>query len=150
MRRTVLASTIALSALSACSSSTPETVTRDAAPDFDPYPLLPDRSEGPTCSGIDLFLHTCAALGCHWNGPEPGAGLDLVSPGLASRLVGVPSGCEDIPYAVPDAPADSFLLEKLTANPDRCDGPRMPLTGAELLPEQVECVTAWIASLPSP
>src|SRR4051812_19716496 len=66
-----------------------------------------------------LFTHTCATAGCHAPSFQAG-GLDLGSPGVASRLIGVPSGT--CPGQTLVRTADQgFLFEKVEGSPS-CGG----------------------------
>lgn len=89
-----------------------------------------------------LFMERCAGA-CH-DGAAPEAGLDLVSTGVATRLVGVVSAqevCDGAPLVDP-AGGDHLLLDKLGTRP-RCGSP-MPLGETALDPAEVECVRRWI------
>lgn len=82
----------------------------------------------------------CDGGGCHVPG---GISPDLVSPGIVERLLDVPSRCMSIPYIAAD---DSFLEDKLTGNPPRCNGFAMPLGGTMSEPDK-QCVIQWIAEV---
>jgi hypothetical protein len=94
---------------------------------------------GFTCTPANveslIFIPSCGGAGCH--GPtNPSNGLDLQSPGVASRLKGV-SQCMSKSEA-------SFMLEKL--HPSPACGSQMPL-GRTLPDEQIACVASYLASL---
>jgi hypothetical protein len=108
-----------------------------------------DDAGGTTCATVSelqsIFGSHCSAAGCH-GATSPSFGLDLVSPGLEARLVGVPSQlCAGRTLVIPGDPAASFLLEKLTTDAPEC-GLRMPV-GSSLDPALVGCVQGWIRSL---
>ncbi|MBM4364029.1 MAG: hypothetical protein FJ104_15220, partial [Deltaproteobacteria bacterium] len=84
---------------------------------------------------------SCAGRFCH-AAETPAADLDLASPGVEARLVGVGSSCGGIPLIDPANPAESFLLQKLTAIEPACGVP-MPL-GGELPPDSVRCLEQWV------
>jgi len=90
-----------------------------------------------------IFVESCRGTGCHSaNGGQQD--LDLVSPGVAARVVGVPGiGCVSI-LADPANPEASLLYQKLSPTPP-CGAP-MPLGRAPLSDEDAACVLAWIAA----
>jgi len=72
----------------------------------------------------------------------PASDLDLISPGVAGRVVGKEAkGCSGT-LADPDNPSGSLLYEKLLEHPS-C-GARMPLSHSPLSNEEIECVKEWI------
>jgi hypothetical protein len=112
----------------------------------------PGRFEGvPACRGnIDvpqLFEAKCGSAICHGgNSTEPAGDLDLTSPGVAKRLVGVPAhGCGGLYRVDPNDPDNSFLLGKLIEPPAGC-GDRMPLVGI-LSAAEIACVRSWVHSI---
>jgi len=89
-----------------------------------------------------IFSPSCGGTGCH-GAIAAQQGLDLVSPGLATRVVGVPGkGCA-VTLADPQDPAGSLLYQKLSATPP-CGAP-MPLARPPLSSADAACVLAWIA-----
>jgi hypothetical protein len=74
--------------------------------------------------------------------------LDLASPGVASRLINVPS-LEDSSFDLVSAtdPQNSFILIKLTQLMPPGGGARMPYGQLPLSALQVNCVQAWIDSV---
>jgi hypothetical protein len=114
----------------------------------------PERFEGvPACRGnIDvprLFEEKCGSSVCHGGtSTDPAGGLDLTSPGVARRLVGVPAqGCGGLYRVDPHDPDNSFLLGKLIEPPAGC-GDRMPLVGV-LSVAELACVRSWVHSIAS-
>lgn len=105
-------------------------------------------TELPACRGnIDvpaLFLEKCGSSICHGGqSSDPAAGLDLTSPGIASRLVNVPAEeCGGLVRIDPTNPDNSFLLGKIIEPPAGC-GDRMPLVGL-LSANEIACIRAWI------
>ena len=93
-----------------------------------------------------LFPQTCATVYCH-TATDPSAGLDLASPNLARRVVGVRASisCRSVSLIDPAHPEASLMVVKLRASPG-C-GSRMPLGGTALTASQVECVRVWAAHL---
>jgi hypothetical protein len=91
---------------------------------------------------VDVFRQTCGASGCHVAGANAAAGLDLTSPGVASRLVNKPSTCNGKLYL--SGPSEGFLLEKVSQDMPTC-GTRMPATGT-LTDEELRCLRLWAAS----
>lgn len=90
----------------------------------------------------DLFPQKCGTLGCH-GVQAPSANLDLVSPNVASRLIGTPgTGCEGRALVVAAAPDQSALLDRIKGSPE-C-GLRMPLGQDPLSAAEYDCVRRWI------
>lgn len=108
----------------------------------DPARFIP----GSNCPDIeaDLFPARCGTAGCH-DDVTAAAMLDLVSPGVASRTVGVAAtpDCDGGVLVDPSNPAQSVMYTKLT--PDFCGPAQMPVTGAKLTEEELQCVFDWIA-----
>lgn len=111
-----------------------------------PVEAAVEAAPGPTCPDVPmLFASSCGTTGCH-DATTKAEALDLVSPGLASRLVGVPS-VEGVGLLIdPSTPSKSVLYTKLLASPPF--GARMP-TGGSLDSSTTACVLAWITSLSS-
>jgi hypothetical protein len=117
----------------------------------DPAPFIAARDGSApvaTCTlGIDVpttvFAMRCGTTGCH-TGSTPAGGLDLVSPGVARRLIGVPSSVCSNAVLASTSGSTGFLYDKLHGSP-RC-GSAMPLGGAPLMPAEIDCVRAWIES----
>ena len=111
----------------------------DAGSDADAGP-----DNGP-CGDVvtRIFIPSCGGTGCHGaNGPQQD--LDLVSPGVAARVVGVPgTGCVSI-LADPTNPEASLIYQKLSPTPP-CGSP-MPLARPALSDDDAACVLAWIAA----
>jgi hypothetical protein len=111
----------------------------------------PDRFKGPSAAECgnrveEIFKTTCSTAGCH-SGVEPAQGLDLESPGVASRLVGVAPkgvGCPGV-LVDPKHPTESLLYGKLTPLPP-CGVP-MPFGKTRLTNQDIGCVRTWIESL---
>jgi hypothetical protein len=109
-----------------------------------PGAACPDTTEAVQAQ---ILQPTCGASACH-GGSAPALALDLVSPGLAQRLVDVPAnGCGDAVLIAPGDPAHSYLLQKLTPGAETCGDP-MPLVAAPLSNETLTCLQAWIAAMP--
>jgi hypothetical protein len=105
----------------------------DAGPNLGPCSDVPTR----------IFVPSCGGTGCH-GAIGPQQDLDLVSPGVAARVVGVSGlGCA-VPLADPANPAGSLIYLKLSPTPP-CGSP-MPLARPALSDEDVACVLAWIAA----
>jgi hypothetical protein len=88
-----------------------------------------------------LFATTCTASSCH-SASNKAQGLDLQSPDLAARLVGVPATEGPGLLVDPSTPSQSVLCTKL--QPDPPFGARMPLSAAPLDGATIACVLAWI------
>jgi hypothetical protein len=110
----------------------------------------PPEAGAVACGDVPttILQATCGAVGCH-NPTSPAEGLDLASPGVASRLVNVP-GTEDpaLGLRLIDSvhPQQSIILTKLRTSTVPY-GAQMPLEGTPLTDNQVSCVAAWIASV---
>lgn len=90
-----------------------------------------------------IFVPTCGGTGCHGAAASQ-QGLDLVSPGVAARLVGV-SGTTCLQTLVdPQNPEASLLYQKLLPLP-AC-GAQMPLARPPLSSADLACVRDWIAA----
>ena len=94
-----------------------------------------------------VFEPHCASSACH-DERAPRAGLDLLSPGLSSRLQDTMSThdeCSERAVVVAGRPSESFMLDKLLGTQD-C-GEAMPNTG--ILPSALlRCVADWIEAMP--
>jgi len=105
----------------------------DAGPDLGPCGDVVAR----------IFVPSCGGTGCHGSIAAQ-QDLDLVSPGVAARVVGVTgTGCVAT-LADPANPEASLLYQKLSATPP-CGSP-MPLARPALSDDDVACVLAWIAA----
>ncbi|HYQ16381.1 MAG TPA: hypothetical protein VEQ58_11510 [Polyangiaceae bacterium] len=90
-----------------------------------------------------IFVPSCGGTGCH-SASSPQQDLDLVSPGVASRVVGIAGKqCAQL-LADPQNPEQSLLYQKLLPQPD-C-GASMPLARPALSGSDMACVLAWIAA----
>jgi hypothetical protein len=90
-----------------------------------------------------IFVPTCGGTGCH-SAMAPQQDLDLVSPGVASRVVGVQAKqCLQV-LVDPQNPEQSLMYQKLFTKP-AC-GAQMPLARPALSSSDVACVLAWIAA----
>jgi hypothetical protein len=97
---------------------------------------------GDTCPDVptEIFAMKCAGSVCH-SGNTPAQNLDLVSPGVASRVVGKPAGECKGSLADPMDPEASLLYIKIAGT--MC-GSRMP-SGGTLTDSEIACVKDWIA-----
>jgi hypothetical protein len=94
----------------------------------------------PTCA-TDLFKMKCNQMTCH----GPGAPiLDLVSPGMETRVIGKSSpnsqACTDRVLVTTDG-SPSLLIQKLQ-DPPPC-GSKMPLIGTVTAAERM-CLSDWV------
>ena len=84
----------------------------------------PASEAGTACPDIPTMLaKSCGTSGCHDSTTQAEA-LDLVSPDVAARLVGVPASEGAGLLIDPGTPSDSVLYTKLLPNPPF--GARMP------------------------
>jgi hypothetical protein len=105
----------------------------DAGPDLGPCGDVVER----------IFVPSCGGTGCH-GATAAQQDLDLVSAGVAERVVGVPGiGCSAT-LADPANPEASLIYQKLSPTPP-CGSP-MPLARPALSDEDAACVLAWIAA----
>jgi hypothetical protein len=100
-------------------------------------------ASAPSCPDIPTtFATTCGMSGCH-DPTTKAEALDLWSPGVAERLVGVPA-VEGVGLLIdPSAPSKSVVYEKLLATPPF--GARMP-TGSSLDQATIQCVLDWVTT----
>ena len=92
-------------------------------------------AEGGACPDIpDFFAATCTSSTCH-SSSNKAQGLDLQSPDVASRLVGI-SATEGPGLLIdPSSPTNSVVYLKLSSNPPF--GAQMPLAGQPLDPSML-------------
>ncbi len=105
-------------------------------------------TETPTACNAetDVFLPRCGSASCHKTASTSTGSIDLVSPGIAARLVGKPSAdCSGQILIQPTLPAAGFLLDKLTKSMPQC-GARMPFLKSALPPNEIECVKQWMTA----
>jgi hypothetical protein len=125
----------------------------DAAPPGDEAP--PQRSvdagidaPGNTgCADVPTMFHsTCGTPGCH-SAASHTQGLDLETPDVAARLVGVTAmgGGLLIDTSTPDK---SVIYTKLTSSPPF--GSQMPLGKPALDATALACVHAWVSAQTGP
>jgi hypothetical protein len=113
----------------------------------DPGRFVVESEAGCPDIPTQVFLPDCAGSGCHSASSAQG-GLDLESPDVASRLVGVPAMGGTGVLVDPTDPAASVLYEKLTPKPPF--GVRMPFVGPPLDGPTMSCVLDWISQLQGP
>lgn len=90
-----------------------------------------------------IFAPSCSGTGCH-SATAPQQDLDLISPGVAARVVGVQAKqCLQV-LADPQNPEQSLLYQKLLTKP-AC-GAQMPLARPALSNADIACVREWIAA----
>lgn len=134
----------ALSFLAGCPGTLADKELYEAALDGAGGPTGADGAAGP-CGDVvaRIFVPTCGGTGCH-GARAPQQDLDLVSPGVASRVVGVAGkGCSVV-LADPADPEGSLIYQKLLPIPP-CGSP-MPLARPPLSRADAACVLAWIAA----
>ena len=98
---------------------------------------------GGNCADVpgQIFAPTCGGTGCH--GPmSPQQGLDLASPGVAARVVGVHGKTCTGVLADPANPGGSLLYTKVL--PGVACGAQMPLARPVLPQADVDCIKIWI------
>jgi hypothetical protein len=99
---------------------------------------------GATCPDVptEILAMKCAGSTCH-SGKTPAQGLDLVSAGVESRVVGKMATECKTPLADPKDPAGSQIYVKISGT--TCGGQMPP--GAVLPASEIACVKEWIAGL---
>jgi hypothetical protein len=98
---------------------------------------------GAMCPDVptEILAMKCAGSSCH-SGAMPALKLDLVSPGVAARVVGVmATECKGA-LVDPAAPESSILYQKIAGT--MC-GSRMPL-GTPLDDAEIACVKEWMSA----
>jgi hypothetical protein len=90
-----------------------------------------------------VLLPDCATANCHSTADKM-QGLDLQSPNVASRLVGVSSTEGPGLLIDPSNPQASVIYTKLTASPPF--GVRMPFSQPPLADATTACVLAWVTA----
>jgi hypothetical protein len=134
MMRTVLKRTAVLSFLAACVGCPAN--LEDPGRFSDAAGACPDVPQ-------EVFVKVCSTPGCH-STVDKMLGLDLQSPGVASRLIGVRAVGGTGLLIDPSNPTTSVLYTKLTPNPPF--GVRMPFTRPPLDDATIACVLQWITS----
>jgi hypothetical protein len=109
----------------------------------DPSRFFEAAQGSAPCADVpdDLFVPTCAIAGCH-NPTDLAQGLDLESPNVAARLVGVRATGGAGMLVDPSQPQQSVLYTKLTFDPPY--GARMPFGKEPLDDATIACVLSWI------
>lgn len=105
----------------------------------DSAPVTPVSACAPGVDGVALLAMKCG--NCH-GAHAPAKALDLASPGLASRLFNVGSGCMGRPLLDPStAPVSGVLLDRM-AGVSAC-GPQMPYGLPALTDAEQACIAEW-------
>ena len=102
-------------------------------------------SAGVTVEAV--FQTSCAGNGCH-NATDRAENLDLVSPGVADRTVGVAAtnpACSTQTLVIAGDPDGSYLLRKIVNAPGIC-GAQMPI-GTLLDAADTAVIEQWIIDL---
>jgi hypothetical protein len=104
---------------------------------------------GSVAKSAEMILaDSCGIPGCHDATAQAQAGLDLLSPGVAGRVVDVNAvglGCESDILVVAGDPDGSYLMDKVLNAPGIC-GVEMPTVGV-LTAEEEETLRQWIIDL---
>jgi hypothetical protein len=136
-----LAALVVVVALGACAGSLDN---KDEFLDAGFTTATSSGSGNDPCGDVPAAILTpnCGGGGCHGTmGPQND--LDLESPGVAARVVGVTAKvCQGI-LADPSSPETSVIYTKLLA--DTTCGLQMPLSRPPLSAMDIECVKTWIA-----
>lgn len=116
----------------------------------------PDQYHGGGCD-IPAILATCAGPICH--DPGGSGGVDLISPGVEGRLVGVPATYQNVEVSPETCPTDnpellidpnnidnSLMLTKLLGT--QACGYAMPIPNPPRMPDaQINCMRQWAQQL---
>jgi hypothetical protein len=96
-----------------------------------------------SCADKDALAILVRSCGnCH-GGSAPTLGLDLVSPGVAQRLVAVQSRCDNREFLeLGSQPVKGYFLEKLLGPVDGC-GSIMPFAAEALTRDEISCLFNW-------
>ena len=133
----------------------PRIVLAGCPGDLDPRLLNsgnPGTGGSTVCDAPAVMVTKCGQAGCHSNS-LPQGGLDLVSPGVAARLLAAPppgmnASCADnlrTAYLMPSSnPATGFLFQKLTGSPP-C-GLMMPELGTWTASD-ASCLQQWATAV---
>jgi hypothetical protein len=114
----------------------------------DPGAFTGEQPPVETKDAETILAESCGTTGCHDDSSQAQAGLDLVSPGVAQRVVGIGAiaiGCTDQTLVVAGDPENSYLLDKILNEVTIC-GLQMPIIGA-LDQEEVDVIRDWIVDL---
>jgi hypothetical protein len=104
------------------------------------------RCRDPIDVQTEILLPRCGDSICH-DAQNPEANLDLISPNVERRLVGVrATQCTQRLRIDPAMPELSFLLEKLERDDPEC-GDRMPVREQPLSRNEIACVRDWVEEL---
>jgi hypothetical protein len=107
-----------------------------SVPDAPPASVCP-----PDTDALAIMVTKCGA--CH-NATTPTKELDLVTPGVARRLVGIKSTCDNRNFLEPPpGPARGYFLDKLMGPVEGC-GEIMPFAAPPLTSEEKSCLFDWI------
>ncbi len=131
----------ALSFLLGCPGTLADKELYEAALDAGPNGTDGDAGCGDVVARI--FVPHCGGSGCH-GANAPQQDLDLVSAGVASRVVGIEAKACSVTLADPADPEGSLIYLKLSPTPP-CGAP-MPLARPPLSRADAACVLAWIAA----
>lgn len=109
--------------------------------------VIDDIPGAHECDVPEMFVHRCSSEACHGGGAASASGLDLVSPGVESRLSGVTgTNCNGL-LADPSNPRASLLYTKVT---EPACGVLMPIGGVPLDENEQTCLESWISGLLPP
>jgi len=95
-----------------------------------------------------VLAENCGTAGCHDATAQAQAGLDLITPSVESRVVGVNAigiGCQSKVLVVAGDPDGSYLLDKVLDMPGVC-GFEMPYVGT-ISESDVQVLRRWIIDL---
>jgi predicted CxxxxCH...CXXCH cytochrome family protein len=87
---------------------------------------------------------TCSGVNCHNPMQAVADNLDLVSPGVANRIIGVTSTVCSGKVLIVNADA-GYMFEKLTQNPPQC-GIQMPFGKTPLDANTIQCLRNWVGA----
>lgn len=103
----------------------------------------PEQFLGPCLDPpTEIFPQRCGNGDCH-DADAPAGDLDLVSPGVETRIVGAEAAGGPGTLVDPAAPEESILWQKVTEDAPPF-GTRMPQIGGNLSSWERQCVLEWI------
>jgi hypothetical protein len=112
-------------------------------------PPVSGSVSGSACpQGLDVLALLKTKCGACHGAASPAVSLDLVSAGLAGRLIDRPSMCKDRPYidgTLAGGQPTGFLFDKLLGPVAGC-GVQMPAGASPLAPVEMTCLQEWVVN----
>jgi hypothetical protein len=116
------------------------------SPPPDAGPAFPNAALCDTPDYVPSMILRPRCGMCHNTRPMVPTDMDLISPGVRSRLSNRPARtCYGKTLVIDQPTLAGYLIDKLTDAPGIC-GTRMPAVGPALRPEEIDCVKTWLRS----